>query len=59
MSTEHFSSNSFNFPDPLPPWSLREVREFLDLYERHPIAFTLNPATAITSFQGGPEARQP
>jgi DNA (cytosine-5)-methyltransferase 1 len=43
MSTDHFSSNSFNFPEPLPPSSLREVREFLDLDEKAPDRFYFKP----------------
>lgn len=43
MSTDHFSSNSFSFPEPLPPSSLREVREFLDLEKKALDRFYFKP----------------
>jgi DNA (cytosine-5)-methyltransferase 1 len=43
LSRDHFPCNSFRFPPPLPPGSLRPVREFLDLRRKAPESFYFKP----------------
>jgi DNA (cytosine-5)-methyltransferase 1 len=39
LSRDHFPCNSFRFPSPLPPGSLRPVKDFLDLNRKAPDSY--------------------
>jgi DNA (cytosine-5)-methyltransferase 1 len=43
VSADHFPSNTFNFPDPVPRCALRKVREYLDLDKKAPDRFYFKP----------------
>jgi DNA (cytosine-5)-methyltransferase 1 len=43
MSCDHFASNTFKFPEPLPDRPARGVREFLDLDRKAPAYFYFTP----------------
>ncbi len=39
MSCQHFPSNTFQFPEPLPPNSLRPVWDFLDMRHKQDASY--------------------
>jgi DNA (cytosine-5)-methyltransferase 1 len=45
MSCDHFPSNIYRFPDPLPPGSARPVRSFLDLDHKPDDWFYFKPGS--------------
>ena len=45
LSCDQFASNSFNFPEPLPPGSLKSVRSFLDTDRKQDDYFYFKPGT--------------
>ena len=49
LSCDHFSSNNFQFPEPLPTGSLRKVKEFLDLDRKATEKFYFKPGSQVPS----------
>lgn len=45
LSCDHFASNNFQFPEPLPKGSLRQVKEFLDLDRKATENFYFKPGS--------------
>lgn len=45
LSCDHFASNNFLFPEPLPNGSLRKVKAFLDLDKKAPDTFYFKPGS--------------
>ncbi|MDB4876950.1 MAG: (cytosine-5-)-methyltransferase [Gemmatimonadetes bacterium] len=45
MNTDLFSSNTFEFPDPLPDGSVKPVRDFLDLDKKAPAECYFQPSS--------------
>jgi DNA (cytosine-5)-methyltransferase 1 len=45
FSCDHFASNTYEFPDPLPNGSLRNVKEFLDLGTKAATGFYFKPGS--------------
>lgn len=43
LSADHFATNNFRFPGPVPPRQRRPVREFLDLRRKAPARFYFKP----------------
>lgn len=50
LSCEHFASNNFQFPTPLPDGSLRKVKAFLDLDRKAPEIFYFQPGSQYHPF---------
>ncbi len=50
LSCDHFSSNNFQFPEPLPTGSLRKVKEFLDLDRKATEKFYFKPGSQYHPF---------
>jgi site-specific DNA-cytosine methylase len=60
VSSDHFPSNTFNFPDPVPTSALQEVRETWTSTKRRQTHSISNQAIAILSpLQGSSAARRP
>ena len=50
LNCDHFASNNFQFPEPLPNGSVRKVREFLDLDRKAPENFYFKPGSQYHPF---------
>jgi len=50
LSCDHFASNNFQFPDPLPDGSLRKVKAFLDLDRKAPENSYFKPGSQYHPF---------
>jgi DNA (cytosine-5)-methyltransferase 1 len=50
LSCDHFASNNFQFPGPLPTDSLRKVKEFLDLDRKAAEGFYFKPGSQYHPF---------